>query len=140
MSFPRRGRGGGNSGAPNPLASLPYVRQGVAPPAQLYPPFRGAYADADGADALAPAQTEGLPQSLYPCVPLAPGSRDRRAVEAQLLLRQRMRLSAFYLTRAAALASRKRDTATSSAGSEPGLRSSLSGSPQSQRLSPRTKR
>ena len=115
MSFPRRGRGGGgNSGAPNPLASLPYVRQGVAPPAQLYPPFRGAYSDAsaDAPDALAAPQTEGLPQSLYPCVPLAPGSRDKRAVEAQLLLRQRMRLSAFYLTRAAALAARKRDPAS----------------------------
>lgn len=112
MSFPRRGRGGGNSGAPNPLASLPYVRQGVAPPARLYPPFRGSDAPTD--DAPAPAPTEGLPASLYPCVPLAPGSRDKRAVEAQLLLRQRMRLSAFYLTRAAALASRSKKDPSSS--------------------------
>ena len=126
MSFPRRGRGGGSASATaSVLASVPYERPVAVPPAQLYPPFRYT-ADAaqqqqqqqEGADhtAAASRQTDGVPQSLFPHVPLAPGTREKRAVEEQLLLRQRMRLSVFYMDRSAAQQPRKHRKSDNSQG------------------------
>ena len=69
-----------------------------------------------GGDAAVAQQVDGIPESLFSRVPLAPGTREKRAVEEQLLLRQRMRLSPFYLDRSAALqAPRKRSAAVTAA-------------------------
>ena len=118
MSFPHKR----SNAASGPLASVPYVRQGTAPPAQLYPPYRYTSssdltampgASANAVEAVTAQQVDGIPESMFPRVPLAQGTRDKRAVEEQLLLRQRMRLSAFYLDRSAALLSHRKRPAGS---------------------------